>query len=102
MGESRIPGLMPPLFPLDGIWMGAMVPKRWAKRAVTRNAIKRQIYAVSATYAMSLKPWAHLVRLRTSFDRAHFTSAASDALKAEVRTELQQLFTQAVSVGRAA
>ena len=33
-----------PLFTVDDVWIGAMVPKRWAKRAVTRNAIKRQIY----------------------------------------------------------
>ncbi len=37
-----------PLFASDDVWLGAMVPKRWARRAVTRNAIKRQIYAVSA------------------------------------------------------
>ena len=39
----------PELFPLQDIWLGAMVPKRWAKRAVTRNAIKRQIYTVTAS-----------------------------------------------------
>src|SRR5256885_7500066 len=27
-------------------WLGAMVPKRWARRSVTRHTIKRQIYAV--------------------------------------------------------
>jgi ribonuclease P protein component len=32
------------------------------------------------------------VRLRASFDRAHFVSATSDVLKASVRAELQQLF----------
>ena len=31
-----------------------MVPKRWAKRAVTRNAIKRQIYNVSAAFEAAL------------------------------------------------
>ena len=35
------------LFAVDAVWIGALVPKRWAKRAVTRNAIKRQIYTVS-------------------------------------------------------
>src|SRR6185369_10675076 len=35
------------LFAVRDAWVGALVPKRWAKRAVTRNAIKRQIYAVS-------------------------------------------------------
>jgi RNase P protein component len=31
-------------------WIGALIPKRWAKRAVTRNAIKRQIYTVSQQF----------------------------------------------------
>ena len=35
------------LFAVREPWVGALIPKRWAKRAVTRNAIKRQIYAVS-------------------------------------------------------
>jgi ribonuclease P protein component len=72
-----------------------MVPKRWAKRAVTRNTIKRQIYNVSAEFESSLQPLAHLVRLRMAFDRTRFVSATSDALKAAVRAELHQLFAQA-------
>ncbi len=75
--------------------MGAMVPKRWAKRAVTRNAIKRQIYSVSPQFQTSLPAHAHLVRLRTAFDRTQFVSASSLALKAAVRAELLDLFSQA-------
>ena len=71
-----------------------MVPKRWAKRAVTRNAIKRQIYSVSAQYESLLSEGAHIVRLRCAFDRTQFVSAASEALKAAVRSELQQLFAR--------
>lgn len=71
-----------------------MVPKRWAKRAVTRNAIKRQIYNVSADFESLLNERAHLIRLRTAFDRAQFVSASSDVLKAAVRAELQQLFSR--------
>ena len=41
----------PLLFKVADMWIGAMVPKRWAKRAVTRNAIKRQIYTVSTDFA---------------------------------------------------
>jgi ribonuclease P protein component len=82
----------PLLFPEVGVWLGAMVPKRWAKRAVTRNAIKRQIYAVGAQYEAALSNRAHLVRLRSTFDRAQFVSASSDALKSAVRLELLQLF----------
>ena len=38
------------LFGLVGPWMGAMVPKRWAKRAVTRNCIKRQAFNVGKDF----------------------------------------------------
>ncbi len=76
-------------------WIGAVLPKRWAKRAVTRNAIKRQIYAVSQTLEPSLPQAAHVVRLRAGFDRKQFVSASSDALKRAVRGELQELFARA-------
>jgi ribonuclease P protein component len=72
-----------------------MVPKRWAKRAVTRNAIKRQIYNVSAQFEPQLGIGAHVVRLRAAFDRVQFVSATSDALKDAVRTELHSLFERA-------
>jgi ribonuclease P protein component len=39
--------LSKPLFAVQDTWLGVIVAKRWAKRAVTRNTIKRQIYAVS-------------------------------------------------------
>lgn len=74
-----------------------MVPKRWARRAVTRNAIKRQVYTVSQEFETSLTQAAHVVRLRSSFDRQHFVSATSSALKIAVRNELQQLFARAVA-----
>ena len=83
------------LFPVQQPWVGALIPKRWAKRAVTRNAIKRQIYAVSQDFEAKLSPAAHVVRLRSAFDRAKFPSASSDALKQAVRSELQQLFARA-------
>jgi ribonuclease P protein component len=80
------------LFAVRDVWMGALVPKRWAKRSVTRNAIKRQIYNVSSEFETRLAPSAHVVRLRAGFDRQQFISASSDRLKLAVRTELQQLF----------
>jgi ribonuclease P protein component len=85
-----------PMFELNDVWLGAMVPKRWAKRAVTRNAIKRQIYSVSSDFETSLSAKAHVVRLRAGFDRSQFVSAVSDDLKSAVRTELQQLFSLAI------
>mgnify|MGYP003455080051 CR=1 FL=1 len=66
-----------------------------AKRAVTRSAIKRQIYQVGLGNESVLLERAHLVRLRSAFDRKHFVSASSDALKSAVRQELQQLFARA-------
>ena len=93
--EAALP--LQALFVLQGTWVGAMVPKRWAKRAVTRNAIKRQIYAVSANCASQLPVAAHVVRLRTGFARDQFHSASSDALKAAVRAELIQLFDKVLS-----
>jgi ribonuclease P protein component len=83
------------LFALTDVWLGAMVPKRWAKRAVTRNTIKRQIYNVSSEYESALPVAAHVVRLRRGFDRAVFLSASSAALKLAVRNELEQLFSNA-------
>lgn len=86
-----------PLFAVDDqAWLGAVVPKRWARRAVTRNGIKRQIYNVSAAFETRLSARsAHVVRLRMEFARKDFPSAWSDALKAVVRGELQQLFEKA-------
>lgn len=84
-----------PLFDVPAVWLGAMVPKRWAKRAVTRNALKRQIYAVSQLYQAQLPVAAYVVRLRNGFDRVQFTSASSDALKLAARTELHQLLDRA-------
>jgi ribonuclease P protein component len=84
-----------PIFAVQDTWLGVIVPKRWAKRAVTRNTIKRQIYAVSTDSSCHLPPAAHVVRLRAGFDRAKFISATSDKLKSAVRAELQSLFSGA-------
>lgn len=76
-------------------WLGAMVPKRWARRAVTRNAIKRQIYTLSPQWQPALAGGAYVVRLRAAFDRQHYVSAWSEPLRLAVRAELQQLFASA-------
>ena len=80
------------LFPVNGLWMGAVVPKRWAKRAVTRNMIKRQVLQLTLPKALCNASMALVVRLRTGFDVKQFKSASSPALKAQVRMELTQLF----------
>lgn len=81
----------PALFPIQDFWIGAMVPKRWAKRAVTRNAIKRQIYTVSADFLHQYPQAAFVVRLRRDFSRTEFVSASSEPLKQAVRAEVQAL-----------
>lgn len=87
----------PVLFPIQDIWIGAMVPKRWAKRAVTRNAIKRQIYTVSADFLHQYLPAAFVVRLRRGFSRTEFVSASSEPLKQAVRAEVQALMQAGVN-----
>jgi ribonuclease P protein component len=86
-----------PLFHPQAVWLGAMVPKRWARRAVTRNTIKRQIYAISEQFEVRLPCAAHVVRLRSGFDRKQFISATSTLLKQAVRLELVQLFEHAAN-----
>jgi ribonuclease P protein component len=86
-----------PLFHPQTVWLGAMVPKRWARRAVTRNTIKRQLYAISGQFEVRLPCAAHVVRLRSGFDRKQFISASSTLLKQAVRLELVQLFEHAAN-----
>ena len=86
-----------PAFPPGQTWIGAMVPKRWARRAVTRNLLKRQIYAVAAQFEARLPPMALVVRLRAGFDRSQFVSASSEPLKRAARAELDQLFARLVA-----
>ena len=81
------------LFPGGGAWLGALLPKRWARRAVTRNTLRRQIYAVAADSA-PLRSGAMVVRQHSAFDLKAFPSATSSALKHAVRAELQTLFAK--------
>lgn len=72
-------------------WLGAVVPKRHARRAVTRSLIKRQIRSVVGAHASRLAAGLWIVRLRAAFDRAHYVSAASDELRCAARRELDDL-----------
>ena len=80
--------------PVD-VWLGAVVPKRHARRSVTRTLIKRQIRAVVSRHSDALARGLWVIRLRAPFDRAAYSSAASDALKAAARIELEQLLARA-------
>lgn len=71
--------------------VGVICPKRWAKRAVTRNTIKRQIYAVTHELEAQLPVACLVLRLAHGFSREEFTSATSPRLKSVVRQELLTL-----------
>ena len=78
-----------------GHWFGAVVPKRHARRSVTRSLLKRQVRAAVLRHAGRLAPGLWLVRLRAPFAPAQFPSAASDALRDAARSELEQLLQRA-------
>ena len=73
--------------------LGMVVPKRNARRAVTRNLVKRHIRAVFADplRRATLASGVWVVRLRCPFDKARFVSAKSDSLAQVVREELVDL-----------
>ena len=78
----------------QGVWLGMVVPKRHAKRAVTRTLLKRQIKAVMELQQPA-PPGLWVVRLRAPFDRAVYVSAASKALSAAAREELTRVLSSA-------
>jgi ribonuclease P protein component len=74
---------------------GAVIPKRWARRSVTRSLLKRQVFAAFERHLDHLPSGMWVVRLRSSFETAQFPSAASQALRLAARSELDRLFGQA-------
>ncbi len=76
--------------------LGMVVPKRHAARAVTRNAIKRQIRQVAQEQAKHLGPGAWIVRLKAPVAQKRQGPATSSALKTMVREEVLSLLHGAV------
>ena len=95
---STAPAPVPP-GPVDDLprsaWIGCVVPKRHARRAVTRNLLKRQIRACFVRHADILPGGLWLVRLRAGFPLTEFVSARSEALALAARAELDGLLTKA-------
>jgi len=81
--------------PTDRVWLGAVVPRRHARRAVTRSLLKRQIRA-AVTRRPELPAGLWVVRLRAPFAREQFPSAASRALGEAARVELDALLADAL------
>jgi ribonuclease P protein component len=77
------------------LWLGLVVPKRHARRSVTRQLVRRQIRACFEGAADRLDSGLWIVRLRAPFARQCFPSAASAALRAAVRSELTDAFARA-------
>ena len=85
--------------------LGLVLPKKQAKRSVTRSlmrhqareALRRYAPAVIAQgrYGAEVDGW--VLRLRAPFDRQQFPSAASEALKVAVRQELDELWQRLAS-----
>lgn len=85
-----------------GLWIGCVVPKRHARRSVTRSLLKRQIRGAFARHAEQLPTGHWLVRLREGFPVARFVSAASPALAQAARDELDALLARVARVTDAA
>jgi ribonuclease P protein component len=72
-------------------WLGCLVPKRHARRSVTRSLLKRQIRAGFLRHADFLPGGLWLVRLKAGFAKEQFVSAASPRLAQAVRAEIDGL-----------
>jgi len=81
------------------LWLGAVVPKRHARRSVTRTLVKRQIREAFRRHQASLPPGLWLVRLRRVLAPAEFPSARSEALAEATRRELDDLLSRATMPG---
>ena len=73
-------------------WLGLVVPKRHARRAVTRSLIKRQMRASAEGHRQGLPAGQWLVRLRAPFGSERFPCAASVALREAAGDELRRVF----------
>jgi ribonuclease P protein component len=73
------------------VWLGCVVPKRHARRAVTRSLIKRQMRSVFDRHSGFLPTGLWLLRLSQGFPVSDFVSARSAALNTAVRSELEGL-----------
>lgn len=76
---------------VPSVRLGIAIPKRHARRAVTRNLLRRLVRAVFVEHGARLPVGNWLVRLKAPFARAEFVSAASRALAQAARAELEAL-----------
>lgn len=82
--------------------LGLVLPKKQARRSVTRSLMRHQAreafrrhapqVLAAGRHGPEVDGW--VVRLRAPFDRKLFPSAASEALSAAVRQELDELWSR--------
>lgn len=75
-----------------GVQFGLVVPKRHARRSVTRNLLRRQCREAARRHVASMAPGLWVLRLRAPIVRSDYPSAASDALRGATCAELEGLF----------
>ena len=76
-------------------WLGIAIPRRHAKRAVTRSLLKRQIREQFRCHAPNLAAGAWVVRLRAPIERQVFVSAASTRMRRTAADEIDTLMKSA-------
>jgi ribonuclease P protein component len=84
------------------VWLGMVVPKRHARRAVTRSLLKRAIRSSVAHREEALQPGVWVVRLRAPFARDDYPSAASAALRRAASDELDRMLARIARQGAGA
>lgn len=89
--------------PFSRARLGLVLPKKLARRSVTRSLLRHQARESVRRHADALAQagWilrkadeAWVLRLRAPFDRQQFPSASSEALKRVVRLELDELWAK--------
>ena len=92
---------LPELGPV--VWrLGLVLPKKQARRSVTRSLIRHQAREALRRHVPEVWAAGHhgpevdgwVLRLKAPFDRQVFHSAASQALNLAVRAELDQLWSR--------
>jgi len=79
---------------ISGHWLGSVVPKRHARRSVTRNMLRRQVREAMQRHEARLGCGLWLVRLRQPFAVSAFSSADSRALRLAAAQELDKLLVR--------
>jgi ribonuclease P protein component len=84
------------------LWLGCLVPKRHARRSVTRSLLKRQMRHAAERASAQLPGGLALLRMRQPFPAAQYPSASSPALRLAARQELEQLMRRFLAPAPAA